>query len=242
MSLFNRAQLFGQLIALPTLLFTLAFSLFYVAGYDFSVAGFYYRLEGGHWALQQHWLLQDVLHSGARQLNTLMVLTVLMACIWRVRQRVSLAKRQASFRLLLSLLCCFGLVALAKKLLPAACPWDLQAFGGAQPFNWLWHSPAPGAVLGQCFPAGHASVGFGWLALYFYWRDSSAARARFALFGALALGAVLGLVQQLRGAHFISHDITTAWLCWCCCSFIYAFMSDLPDQNAAENSLREGYV
>lgn len=240
MSLFNRAQLFGQLIALPTLLFTLLFSLFYVAGYDFSVAGFYYRLEGGHWALQQHWLLQDVLHSSARQLNTLMVMTVLVICIWR--QLTASDQRRASCILLLSLLLSFGLVALIKKALPAACPWDLQAFGGVQPFNWLWHSPAPGAVLGQCFPAGHASAGFGWLALYFYWRDSSAARAKTALFGALLLGTGLGLVQQLRGAHFISHDITSAWLCWCCCSFIYAFMADLPGQNATQSSLREGYV
>ncbi|WP_337842141.1 phosphatase PAP2 family protein [Rheinheimera sp.] len=237
----NRPRLFGQLIALPTLLFMLAFSLFYVAGYDFALAGFYYRLEGQHWALQQHWVLQDLLHSGARQLNSLMVLAVLVTCIWRVWQRVSFVKRKAGFRLLLSLLCCFGLVALVKKLLPAACPWDLQQFGGTQVFTRLWDSPA-GAVPGQCFPAGHASVGFGWMALYFYWRDSSPALARTALIGALMVGTGLGLVQQLRGAHFISHDITTAWLCWCCCSLIYALTPDLTEQHAAQTVLKKSYV
>jgi membrane-associated PAP2 superfamily phosphatase len=31
---------------------------------------------------------------------------------------------------------------------------------------------------------------------------------------ALAAGSVLGLSQQMRGAHFMSHTLWTAWLCW----------------------------
>jgi membrane-associated PAP2 superfamily phosphatase len=36
----------------------------------------------------------------------------------------------------------------------------------------------------------------------------------------LAAGLVLGLAQQLRGAHYMSHTFWTAWCCWvvaCAC-------------------------
>ena len=31
---------------------------------------------------------------------------------------------------------------------------------------------------------------------------------------ALLAGFSLGLAQQVRGAHFMSHTLWTAWLCW----------------------------
>ena len=30
----------------------------------------------------------------------------------------------------------------------------------------------------------------------------------------MAAGFALGLAQQMRGAHFMSHTLWTAWLCW----------------------------
>jgi len=38
--------------------------------------------------------------------------------------------------------------------------------------------------------------------------------ARRWLAAALAAGLVLGVAQQLRGAHFMSHTLWSAWLCW----------------------------
>jgi membrane-associated PAP2 superfamily phosphatase len=34
------------------------------------------------------------------------------------------------------------------------------------------------------------------------------------LAGAAATGLVLGVAQQMRGAHFMSHTLWTGWLCW----------------------------
>ena len=41
------------------------------------------------------------------------------------------------------------------------------------------------------------------------WRD-----AAWWLGAALVLGFGLGAVQQVRGAHYMSHTLWTAWLCW----------------------------
>jgi len=67
---------------------------------------------------------------------------------------------------------------------------------------------------GHCFPSGHASGGFALLALYFAAYPHVTKNAwRFLLPGIL-LGTSFGLAQQLRGAHFLSHDVWTAFLCW----------------------------
>ena len=49
---------------------------------------------------------------------------------------------------------------------------------------------------------------------YFVLRDRAPRAARIWLAAALAAGLVLGVSQQMRGAHFMSHTLWTAWLCW----------------------------
>jgi membrane-associated PAP2 superfamily phosphatase len=34
------------------------------------------------------------------------------------------------------------------------------------------------------------------------------------LIAAVVCGLVLGLAQQWRGAHYMSHTLWTAWVCW----------------------------
>ena len=68
---------------------------------------------------------------------------------------------------------------------------------------------------GHCFPAGHASAAFAYLAGWFVLRRSVArAVAMRWLAAALAAGLLLGLAQQVRGAHYMSHTLWTAWICW----------------------------
>jgi len=78
--------------------------------------------------------------------------------------------------------------------------------------HWAWGVRDGGA--GHCFPAGHASAAFAYLGGYFVFRRAApgVARAWFAF--ALVTGLALGLSQQMRGAHFMSHTLWTAWFCW----------------------------
>ena len=52
------------------------------------------------------------------------------------------------------------------------------------------------------------------MAAYFGLRQSGAPSASTWLACALLAGLVLGLSQQMRGAHFMSHTLWTAWLSW----------------------------
>ncbi|MCA0393458.1 MAG: phosphatase PAP2 family protein [Proteobacteria bacterium] len=173
-----------------------------------------YALQGGAWTLRQHPLTEGLVHRGGRLLGLVAWLLVLAAWVasdmrpaWR-RWRGPLA------RLALSVLLSTLLVAVLKRWLQVDCPWDLARYGGQLPWVSLL-APRPGGLpAAHCFPAAHAGIGFAWVALYFCLR-SVAPRWRLAgLAAGIGLGAVFGLSQQLRGAHFLSHDIASLVLCW----------------------------
>lgn len=101
-----------------------------------------------------------------------------------------------------------------KRISLSSCPWDLQAFGGMAAYvsHWSWTRGDAGP--GHCFPAGHASAAFAFFAGFFVLRERRPRAAAAWLAAVLLTGTVFGLGQQLRGAHYASHTLWTAWLCW----------------------------
>jgi membrane-associated PAP2 superfamily phosphatase len=71
--------------------------------------------------------------------------------------------------------------------------------------------------LGQCMPAGHASAGLWLVALAVFWLPERPRLAGAVGAAMLALGFAMGWVQQLRGAHFLSH---TLWSMWIACAIV----------------------
>jgi hypothetical protein len=67
---------------------------------------------------------------------------------------------------------------------------------------------------GHCFPSGHAVAAFAFLPLYFQWRSERPRVAVALLAWVLGLGLLFGWAQLARGAHFPSHTLWSAWLCW----------------------------
>lgn len=181
------------------------------SGWDWVVAQHMGNSEG--FILRDHWALTTVLHSGARALGwgLLLLLTVTAVRPWGAWRLLSVRERAAAVA---GVWWALLAVTLLKGLSQTSCPWDLSDFGGAWPpvSHWGWGQQNPGP--GHCFPAGHASTGFAFWALVPWLQPHSTAWARRWLWGALVSGAVLGLAQQLRGAHFTSHTLWTAWLCW----------------------------
>ncbi len=105
-------------------------------------------------------------------------------------------------------------VSLLKQLSPYHCPWDLLEFGGHAPYVPLLAALPAGVTAGKCFPAGHASGGFVLMALYFVYAGERPRLALAWLWGGLVLGLLMGVGQQLRGAHFLSHTLWSGWVVW----------------------------
>jgi membrane-associated PAP2 superfamily phosphatase len=182
-----------------------------VSGWDLPLA----RMAGSPigFPLRSHWFLVQVLHEGAKVLSWVMVIALLAGIWWPLGFMRALAKRER-VQFAASVLVSVIAVSLVKFASHTSCPWDLQVFGGVARHvsHWMWATPDGGP--GGCFPAGHASAAFAYLGGYFACRRTQPSVARAWLVGALAAGLVLGVSQQLRGAHYMSHTLWTAWICW----------------------------
>ena len=66
-------------------------------------------------------------------------------------------------------------------------------------------------IAGNCFPAGHASGGLWLISLCVFWLPAEPKKAIPAGVAGLAVGLTMGISQQLRGAHFLSHTLWSIW-------------------------------
>ncbi|WP_373322446.1 phosphatase PAP2 family protein [Chitinimonas viridis] len=110
-------------------------------------------------------------------------------------------------------------VATLKHFSTKPCPWDLTRYGGSIAETTIFPFTPVNAV-GQCFPAGHASTGFALFAFVLLWRGRNPRMARWVWSLAFVAGLLLGWGQQLRGAHFLSHTLWSAWVCWAVCLLV----------------------
>ncbi len=181
---------------------------------DLWLADRLYAMEGHAWSLQTGYVTQDLLHAAGRQASkdlwftlALMVAISLLLPQWRQWRRPLLY-------LLLATALSTAAVGLLKRWTNMDCPWDLLRYGGDKNYYSLFmHRPS---ILGhaKCFPAGHASAGYAWVALYFFFLSTHPRWRWWGLGFALGLGAMFGVAQQLRGAHFLSHDVWALMICW----------------------------
>ena len=153
------------------------------------------------------------LHEVPRALSMVLLVLLGIGTVWPSGFLRRLARRER-VQLVLSILAAIAASTLVKRISSTSCPWDLAEFGGVARYvsHWSWGLRDGGG--GHCFPAGHASAAFGFVAGWFVLRRAAPGVATGWLLAALAGGLVLGLAQQLRGAHYLSHTLWTAWICW----------------------------
>ena len=207
------AWLVWQLL-LPLAAFVFANFVLLQLGGDRWIAGHLYLWEGGRWALRDNLLTSTLVHAGGKKLSTLAWLGVVACAVLAWRRPAWQAWRKPLLYLALAVLVSTSLVAWMKSWTHVDCPWDLVGFGGTRSYHDLLVALPPQTPDGRCFPAGHASAGYAWLALFFFF-GSTRPRLRWqGLATGLATGLVFGVSQQLRGAHFASHDVWTLTICW----------------------------
>jgi membrane-associated PAP2 superfamily phosphatase len=141
-------------------------------------------------------------------------------------------------RLLLFMSLALTLAPLSVVLLKAAsarhCPWSLREFSGFAQHLSLFDTAPPGLLPGHCFPGGHASAGFCLFTFYFAGLALGNPRiARAGLWGGLAAGMALGMVRIAQGAHFISHNLWSALVCWLVILALYLAIMGPPTPQPA---------
>ncbi|MGC1176117.1 phosphatase PAP2 family protein [Polaromonas sp.] len=208
MQIFSNRQLAAITAALALLL--LAWDM---SGLDLPLAHWFGGPAG--FPLRDDAFLTGVLHEGAKRVAWVLALLLCVAVWWPVggfRRLAPLRRFQLAATTLLAVL----VVSALKSVSTTSCPWSLADFGSVAHYTPHWtHVFAPDGGSGQCFPAGHAASGFAFVGGYFAFRHTAPVIARRWLAVSLLAGLVLGLAQQVRGAHFTSHTLWTAFICWC---------------------------
>jgi membrane-associated PAP2 superfamily phosphatase len=213
-----RQQQLVKYLLLPLLLLLPGTWVLMVQHQDLLLADALYALQGGQWSFRHHVLFATVIHQGGRWFTAVLVMVVVAGLIAsQFTPRLERWRIPLSY-LLLVLITCAVVINVLKFYTLMPCPWDLDRYGGQWQFGWRLSATQRSK---GCFPAGHASAGYAWMALYFVaLMRKPEWRIRALVFG-LALGLVFGLSQQLRGAHFLSHDLWSASLCWYLALFWY---------------------
>jgi membrane-associated PAP2 superfamily phosphatase len=170
-------------------------------------AGGFVRNAGG--------LLSKAAHDATHRIGWLGLLGVVIWACWPVRSATA-TPRWAKLGALAGMLAALLAVVTLKYFSETSCPNTLQGMGGNFNYisHWHWQHRIANIGTGRCFPAGHASTGFAFVALFWALRLRQPQRAAWALSMALVFGFTLGVMQQLRGEHFMSHTLWTLWICW----------------------------
>lgn len=166
--------------------------------------------DPGSWATQAH--------EAGRVLSGVLLGALLIDAVWPTppwrRSRASSGPPLASRRwtAAFTLLALLAVPAL-KRLSATSCPWDLAEFGGVTPWvsHWAWQVVDGGP--GHCFPSGHAVAALAFYVPALAWHRHDPGARRLAVFGVTVAGLLFGAVQMMRGAHYLSHVLWSAWLC-----------------------------
>lgn len=199
---------------LPLLAFAAAISIISWLQLDWSLAHRIYTWEGYRWVLKKAFLTEALLHRSGRGLSVAAWVAVLATWLIAFKRESLRVWRRPLGYLTLSVLLATLVVSWIKSWSNVDCPWDIDGLGGTRPYLGLLESRPAGLPNGRCFPAGHASGGYAWMALYFFFlMVRPQLRWRGLAVGA-GVGVIFGIAQQFRGAHFLSHDLWTAMICW----------------------------
>lgn len=187
----------------------LALVLWEAAGWDRPLAHLFGGPGGFAW--REAWLTRVLLHDGGRVAAGVLLALLALDALRPLVAGPTRRERLAGLGLTLAGLL---LVPALKRFSTTSCPWDLAEFGGRFAYVPHWLAGVTDGGPGHCFPSGHAVAAFAFFGVYFAWRRSRPGLARAWAIAIVAAGLLFGWAQMARGAHFASHTLWSAWLCW----------------------------
>ncbi|MCI5160929.1 MAG: phosphatase PAP2 family protein [Candidatus Electrothrix sp. AX5] len=209
----RRKENLSFMLGFPPLLFVLAV-FFEYSGLDIWWVSHFYDAQNQVWPYRGHWLFDTIIHSGGQRLDWSFAVLWLLLFIF-----VNLKKQFRPYRKILLFFVVATaagpiLVGIGKSFTHIASPWDLHRFNGIQPYIRMLDPVPVDAARGHAFPAGHASGGYCFLSVYFVLLRYRSSYRGYGLFFGIIIGLIFGVGQQIRGAHFPSHDLVTIIICW----------------------------
>jgi membrane-associated PAP2 superfamily phosphatase len=224
---FHRRAMIGLVLSGLFLLMLMRFSHI-----DIAIEDYYFDAHQQLFPWKSTWFAKTLMHEYVKQVlqsvGVLLCGVVLSDLVrpwlttnwWRVRLRF----------VALSVVLIPLVILLFKRASALHCPWDIDRYGGAYAYFNLFDKLPANASYGHCFPAGHASSGLWLAALAVFWLPHQPNQAGRILILGLGVGFVLGWVQQMRGAHFLTHTLMSVWLTCCILLILQIFTPQLNEK------------
>lgn len=214
-------------LLLPLAVFAVILGLFALFNIDHGLQDWLYEPETG-FPFQHNKLYELWLHDRIKLASNSLLFVVLIVALWPSKQ-LSWARFRAPLLVaILAMVACVSAMQSLKTVTGIYCPVQLDNYGGSVELNpkiQVGHLLLINKGTGRCWPAGHATAGFGWLALFFAFSYMGKKRAATRiLVAALIYGHFLGLTQVIRGQHFLSHQFYTMAFCWLICLLFFVIL------------------
>lgn len=224
--------------------------------WDLCLADAMYDMASGSFPARHAWWAEVLLHVWARYLLIALAGAGVAFVAWDALRPWSFVRAAVRLRMRAVAACSIAIPVVVSALKHRSflhCPWDIDRYGGTAVYVRLLDALPASITPGRCFPAGHATSALWLAALSLLWgRDRP--RAALATFAAgLLAGIGMGWMQQMRGAHFLSHTLWSAWiaaaLVWACAVWLRrqeaaaaAVAAPLPPQPAGPCESRQTSV
>lgn len=210
---FYQQQIMGLLLSAFILIL-----IYPKTGLDQSLIAPYFDTVTKSFSLKHQFFLEEIMHVGLR--NSMIITAICVLALGLSGNRIAPLRAYAGaysrplLWVFVGMILSTSIISILKSLSIHGCPNDLIQYGGNLPYLKLFEALPQGVEAGHCFPAGHASGGFALLAFYLAFRDSYP-KFSFVMLGvSIVLGFAMGWAQMMRGEHFLSHNLWTAWVIW----------------------------
>jgi membrane-associated PAP2 superfamily phosphatase len=203
-------------LVFTAILFIVTVLIFEFTNFDIYIQSYFYNFQEKHWLIQKDPVRRYIFYDGFKKLFTLVSIIFVVLTFLSFFKRNKLLNRYKKALLIVALSMMFvPALAIFKNYTNMPCPYDVVTFDGKYPEIKLLESYPKDFVQetkSRCYPAGHATMGFSLMALYFLFKTARAKNIAL-VFGIMA-GVITGGYKMLVGHHFLSHTLATMILAW----------------------------
>ena len=182
---------------------------------DLALADAMFDRASGTFPWHHAWLAERFNHGILKTILQVAGALVVALAAWdwaRPRPTWEASRRTGLRVLALSAILVPTCISVLKHFSDSHCPWDLQRYGGREPYVRILEMLPAGVSPGQCLPGGHASSALWLVGLAVFWLPHRPRMAAAVGGLMLAFGLAVGWMQQLRGAHFLTHTLWSMWI------------------------------
>ncbi len=188
-------------------------------------------------------VLRLLFYSGPKRLLYLFGVLLIAACLGPAGIRKRLIPDETKARdwivVLATLVSAPLLISTSKSMTHVFCPFELARYDGSHAYKPIcerYTNEDRPSRFGRGFPAGHASGGFALLSLAGVGRSRKSRLVGFGI--GITAGTLMGTYQMLKGAHFLSHTIVTALICW----IVFLVFRQLVPESTAKRTVMPRYL